>query len=87
MQWLVVVQRSERAEERADVLREQLGFLQGCEVAASRHLGPALDVEEALGGWDRSLGNSANAAGTLLGWARSLAVSRIQRTAPAWAKS
>ena len=39
----------ERAEELADVAREQLGLLGGREVAAARHRRPADDVEEPLG--------------------------------------
>src|SRR5262249_16816707 len=40
---------AERTEEGADVGGERFGFLEGREVAASRHDGPALDVVGALG--------------------------------------
>jgi hypothetical protein len=40
---------AQRAKELADLIRQELGRLERCEVAAARHLGPAGDVEEVFG--------------------------------------
>ena len=40
---------SERTKELTDVPDERLRFLEGSEMSATRHLRPALDVEESLG--------------------------------------
>ena len=40
---------SKQAEKRGDVLGEEVRALEGGEMAAARHLGPAPDVEERLG--------------------------------------
>jgi len=40
---------SAATKELANLIREELGRLECCEVAAARHLCPAADVEEVLG--------------------------------------
>jgi hypothetical protein len=41
--------RSQRAEERANVVNEQFGLFHRGEVTAARHLSPSLDVEKPFG--------------------------------------